>query len=137
MMSSKTWQEKADWENANCPAHAEGYAVAPGTPIKILDDETGKPKIIPFDPATLKLSTRVLNWRLPVECPICKSCLEHIEDLNTHAGDFNGYTISNLSYNCPNCGGSVNIITEEQNNETMFMRLTYRKNGYKEKLEIR
>ena len=63
-MSDKTWQDKCDWENANSPAHAEGFAVAPGTPIKILDDETGEPRIVLFDPKTLKLSTKVLNWRL-------------------------------------------------------------------------
>lgn len=66
-MSIKTWQEKADWENLHCPAHAEGYAIAPGTPIKIIDDETSQEKIIPFDPATLKLSTTVLNWRLDLD----------------------------------------------------------------------
>ena len=59
-----TWQDKGDWENTHDPAHAEGWAVSPGTLIKILDDETGEEKIIPFDPKTLKLSTRVLNWRL-------------------------------------------------------------------------
>ena len=51
-------------------------------------------------------------------------------------GDFNGGTTSNLSYTCPNCKGSVNVITEEQNNEIMFMRIAYRKNGYKERIKI-
>ena len=64
MKESITWQDKGDWENEHCSAHAEGWAVAPGTLIEIIDEETGKPKIIPFDPKTLKLSTTVLNWRL-------------------------------------------------------------------------
>ena len=57
-----TWQDKADWENSHCPAHAEGYAVAPGSLIKIIDDETLEEKIIPFNPETLKLSTKVIDW---------------------------------------------------------------------------
>ena len=60
----KTWQDKCDWENTHNPAHAEGVPVRPGTPILIVDDETGEPKVIPFDPKTLKLTTKVLNWRL-------------------------------------------------------------------------
>ena len=71
-----------------------------------------------------------------MECPVCNSVLEHIEDLNTHAGDFNGNTSSSLFYNCHNCKSSVNVITEEQNKEVMFMRITYRKDGYKERLKI-
>lgn len=59
-----TWQDQNDWENEHCPSHAEGWAVAPGTPILILDDESDEPKVIPFDPKTLKLTTKVLNWRL-------------------------------------------------------------------------
>ena len=62
-----TWQDKGDWENSHCPAHAEGVPVPPGTPIKILDEETGEEKIVPFDPKTLKLSTTVLNWRLDLD----------------------------------------------------------------------
>ena len=65
-------------------------------------------------------------------CPVCKGVLDRIEDLNTHAGDFNGGITSNLSYICPNCKSSVNVITEEQNDNVMFMRIVYRKNGYKE-----
>ena len=67
MMDFVTWQDKADWENSYCPSHAEGWPVSPGTPIKILDDEAGEEKIIPFDPKTLKLSTVVLNWRLDLD----------------------------------------------------------------------
>ena len=63
----KTWQDKCDWENAHCPALAEGIPVCPGTPIKILDEESGEAKIIPFDPKTLKLTTKVLNWRLDLD----------------------------------------------------------------------
>lgn len=59
-----TWQDKADWENSHRPAHAEGWPVAPGTLIKIFDEEANEEKIIPFDPKTLKLSTMVLNWAL-------------------------------------------------------------------------
>ena len=66
-MDIVTWQDKADWENAHDPAHAEGWAVAPGTLIKILDEETEEEKIIPFDPKILKLSTVVLNWRLDLD----------------------------------------------------------------------
>ena len=44
-----TWQAQNDWENEHCPALAEGWPVPPGSLIEILDDETGNPKIIPFD----------------------------------------------------------------------------------------
>ena len=71
-----------------------------------------------------------------MECPVCKGMLEHIEGLDSHAGDFNGNTTSNSSYRCLNCKSSVNIITEKQNSETMFMRIVYRKNGYKERIKI-
>lgn len=71
-----------------------------------------------------------------MECPVCKSMLEHIEDLGNHAGDFNGSTTSNLFYECSKCKSSVNVITEKQNDEIMFMRMLYRKNGYKEKIKI-
>ena len=71
-----------------------------------------------------------------MKCPVCNSALEHIEGLDCHAGDFNGGITSNLSYRCPNCKGSVGIITEEENGEKMFMRITYRKNGYKERIKI-
>lgn len=71
-----------------------------------------------------------------MECPVCKGVLEHIDDLNTHSGDFNGSTTSNLSYRCHNCKSSVNVITEKQNGEVMFVRMVYRKNGYKEKIRI-
>ena len=57
-----TWKDKADWENSFNPAHAEGYAVAPGSLIKIIDDETLEEKIIPFNPEALKLSTKVIDW---------------------------------------------------------------------------
>lgn len=73
---------------------------------------------------------------IKMECPVCKNVLDHIEDLNIHGGDFNGNITSNLSYRCPNCNGSVNVIKEEQNNEIMFMRIVYRKNGYKEHVRI-
>lgn len=71
-----------------------------------------------------------------MECPVCKSILEHVEGLDTHAGDFNGGTTSNLHYICPNCKSSVNVITEKQNDDVMFMRIVYRKNGYKERIKI-
>ena len=72
-----------------------------------------------------------------MECPVCKNIfLEHISDLNTHAGDLNGNITSDLSYRCPNCNGSINVIKDEQNDETMFMRIVYRKNGYKERIKI-
>lgn len=41
-MEFVTWQDKADCENSHCPGHAEGWAVSPGTLIKILDEETGE-----------------------------------------------------------------------------------------------
>lgn len=62
-----TWKDKADWENSVCPAHAEGYGTAKGRLIKIIDDETGEEKIIPFDPETLKLSTKVIDWHYDYE----------------------------------------------------------------------
>ena len=71
-----------------------------------------------------------------MKCPVCNNALEHIDDLNTHAGDFNGGTTSNLSYRCSNYKSSVNVITEEQNDEIMFVRIVYRKDGYKERLKI-
>lgn len=71
-----------------------------------------------------------------MECPVCKGVLDHIEDLNTHAGDLNGGTISNLSYRCSKCKGAINVITEKQNNNVMFMRIVYRKNEYKERVRI-
>ena len=57
----KTWQDKGDFENYNNPAHAEGWAVAPGTLIKILNEQ-GEEEIIPFDPKTLRLDTKVVSW---------------------------------------------------------------------------
>ena len=57
----KTWQDKGDFENYNNPAHAEGWAVAPGTLIKIWN-EHGEEEVIPFDPKTLKLGTKV-DWQ--------------------------------------------------------------------------
>lgn len=66
-MTFITYQDYNDWENTHHPSMAEGWAVPPGAPIKILEDETGQEKIIPFDPATLKLSTTVLNWRLDLD----------------------------------------------------------------------
>ena len=71
-----------------------------------------------------------------MECPVCKGELDHVEDLNTHAGDFNGGITSNLSYRCSKCKSSVNVITEEQNDNVMFMKIVYRKNGYKEHTRI-
>lgn len=50
-----TWKDKADWENSVCPANAEGYGTIKGRLIKIIDDETGEEKIIPFD-------LRLLNY---------------------------------------------------------------------------
>lgn len=58
----KTWLDKADFENANNPAHAEGWAVAPGSIILIENDE-GKEELIPFDPKTLLLSTNIISWK--------------------------------------------------------------------------
>lgn len=71
-----------------------------------------------------------------MKCPVCNNALEHIDGLNSHTGDFNGDTTSNLSYRCSNCKSLVNVITEEQNDEIMFMRIVYRKYGYKERLKI-
>ena len=71
-----------------------------------------------------------------MECPVCKGVLEHIEGLDTHAGYFNCGTTSSSSYRCHNCKSSVDVITEEQNDDVMFMRIVYRKNGYKERIKI-
>ncbi len=57
----ETWYDKGEFENANNPAHAEGWAVAPGSLI-IIENEKGEPEVIPFNPKTLKLSTKVLDW---------------------------------------------------------------------------
>lgn len=56
-----TWKDKADWENKHCPAFAEGYACPPGSPI-LIEDENGEQKVIPFDPETLLLDTKVIDW---------------------------------------------------------------------------
>ena len=58
----KTWQDKFDYENAHNPAHAEGSPCAPGS-IILIENEDGKEELIPFNPRTLLLSTKVLNWR--------------------------------------------------------------------------
>ena len=57
----RTWKEKGDWENKHCPAHAEGYACAPGSLI-LIKDKKGKYKLIPFNPETLSLDTKILDW---------------------------------------------------------------------------
>ena len=57
----KTWKDKADWENKHCPALAEGYACPPGSLI-LIEDENGEQKVIPFDPETLLLDTKVIDW---------------------------------------------------------------------------
>ena len=71
-----------------------------------------------------------------MKCPVCNNALEHIEGLDSHAGDFNGSTTSSISYRCLNCKGSVGIITEEDNGEKMFIRMIYIKDGYKERIKI-
>ena len=58
----KTWQDKCDFENAYNPAHAEGIPVPPGTEI-LIENEKGEPEVVMFNPKTLKLSTKVLDWR--------------------------------------------------------------------------
>lgn len=62
----ETWQDKADWENKHCPAFAEGFACAPGSLI-LIEDEDGNKKAIKFDPKTLKLDTKVLDWHYDVK----------------------------------------------------------------------
>lgn len=57
----KTWKDYADWENEHHPAFAEGYACPPGSPI-LIEDENGEQKVIPFDPETLLLDTKVIDW---------------------------------------------------------------------------
>lgn len=57
----KTWQDKFEFENARCPAHAEGSPCAPGS-IILIENEEGKEELIPFNPRTLLLTTKVLNW---------------------------------------------------------------------------
>ena len=57
----KTWQDKCDFENYYCPAHAEGIPCAPGTPITIINEQ-GEEEVIPFDPKTLSLDTKVVSW---------------------------------------------------------------------------
>ena len=57
----KTWEDKGNWENAHCPAHAEGWACAPGSKILIRNKE-GKEEVIPFDPKTLALDAEVIDW---------------------------------------------------------------------------
>lgn len=71
-----------------------------------------------------------------MKCPACNNALEHIEGLGSHAGDFNGGNSYSLFYECPNCKGLVNTITEEENGEKMFIRTVYRKDGYKERIKI-
>lgn len=61
MNKTWTWQDKADWENKHCPAYAEGFACAPGSLI-LIEDEKGNRKVIAFDPKTLEVQTKVLNW---------------------------------------------------------------------------
>lgn len=58
----ETWQDKCDFENAYNPAHAEGIPVPPGTEI-LIENEKGESEAVLFNPKTLKLSTRVLDWR--------------------------------------------------------------------------
>lgn len=58
----ETWQDKCDFENAFNPAHAEGIPVSPGTEI-LIENEKGEPEVVMFNPKTLKLSTKVLDWR--------------------------------------------------------------------------
>lgn len=57
----KTWQDKFDFENAHNPAHAEGSACAPGS-IILIENKEGKEELIPFNPRTLLLTTKVLSW---------------------------------------------------------------------------
>ena len=57
----ETWQDKCDFENAFNPAHAEGIPCPPGS-IILIENEEGKEELIPFDPKTLLLSTKVINW---------------------------------------------------------------------------
>lgn len=57
----ETWQDKGNWENYNSPAHAEGWPCIPGSLI-LIEDENGEEKVIPFEPETLKLGTKVLDW---------------------------------------------------------------------------
>lgn len=59
--TTKTWKDYADWENEHHPAFAEGYACPPGSPI-LIEDENGEQKVIPFDPETLLLDTKVIDW---------------------------------------------------------------------------
>ena len=57
----ETWKDKCDFENAHNPAHAEGIPVSPGTEI-LIENEKGEPEVVMFNPKTLKLSTKVLDW---------------------------------------------------------------------------
>lgn len=57
----ETWKDKCDFENAYNPAHAEGIPVPPGTEI-LIENEKGEPEVVMFNPKTLKLSTKVLDW---------------------------------------------------------------------------
>lgn len=57
----ETWEDIGEFENANNPAQAEGWAVAPGTEI-LIENEKGEPEVILFNPKTLRLSTKVLDW---------------------------------------------------------------------------
>ena len=58
----ETWQDKCDFENYHYPAHAEGWPCPPGSLI-LIKDENGEEKIIPFEPRTMKLNTKVIKWR--------------------------------------------------------------------------
>ena len=62
LWTCETWEDKGEFENANNPAHAEGWAVAPGSLI-LIENEKGEPEVISFNPKTLKLTTKVLYWR--------------------------------------------------------------------------
>ena len=57
----ETWQDKCDFENTYNPAQAEGLPCPPGTEI-LIENEKGEPDVIMFNPKTLKLSTKVLDW---------------------------------------------------------------------------
>lgn len=56
-----TYEDKLKYEH---PVYTEGLPASVGSMIKIIDDETGEEKIIPFEPKTLKLSTEVVAWEI-------------------------------------------------------------------------
>lgn len=72
----KTWKDKVDWENAHNPSHAEGYACPPDSLI-LTEDKKGKQKVITFNPETLSLDTKVLDWHYERK-NICTNCNNYV-----------------------------------------------------------